>query len=377
MDTSGRNSSTRHGQRAIQRRHPPSSVSTSRVNVTSTLRAPLCLTTLVTDGQFGGHRTARDHRRQRPGQPAIGQDRRVHRAQDVPELGHRVLGAFPGLGQPRGDGLRIALQLTLGQPQPHRDGHETRLRAVVRIAFDPAQLGAVRIERPRPGDLQGLDALDQHVACRRGEQARAQPGVDVGDLEREQQREDPIDSSAGTTPPNPDKPQKREGSPVNLVDVHTPDLDSLDYAILEQLQADARTIAETIGVKVGLSAAAVQRRIKRLREAGVIHREVAVLDPVTLGLPMTFIVLVEMERETHEILEAFRRQVLDDDSVQQCYYVTGTADFALVITCRDMTGFEAFAHRVFVDNPDVRHFTTSVVMDRVKVGLTLPLEPPC
>jgi Lrp/AsnC family leucine-responsive transcriptional regulator len=159
--------------------------------------------------------------------------------------------------------------------------------------------------------------------------------------------------------------------------VHTPDLDALDYAILEHLQADARTIAETIGVKVGLSAAAVQRRIKRLREAGVIHREVAVLDPVTLGLPMTFIVLVELERETPEILAAFRLQALEDDNVQQCYYVTGTADFALVVTCRDMAGFEVFAHRAFVDNPAVRHFTTSVVMDRVKVGLTLPLDPPC
>ena len=59
--------------------------------------------------------------------------------------------------------------------------------------------------------------------------------------------------------------------------MQTPDLDQLDIAILACLQADARTIAETIGAKVGLSAAAVQRRIKRLREAGVIEREVAVL----------------------------------------------------------------------------------------------------
>jgi DNA-binding Lrp family transcriptional regulator len=158
--------------------------------------------------------------------------------------------------------------------------------------------------------------------------------------------------------------------------VHTPDLDPLDYAILEHLQADARTIAETIGVKVGLSAAAVQRRIKRLREAGVIHREVAVLDPVTLGLPMTFIVMVEMERETAEILDAFRQQVIADTSVQQCYYVTGQADFVLVVTCRDMVSFESFAHRVFLDNPNVRRFTTNVAMERVKIGLTLPLEPP-
>lgn len=154
----------------------------------------------------------------------------------------------------------------------------------------------------------------------------------------------------------------------------TPDLDRLDLAILACLQADSRTIAEVIGAKVGLSAAAVQRRIKRLRESGVIEKEVAVLSPRALGLSMTFLVMVEMERENLTVLDVFRRQVQADDYVQQCYYVTGQADFVLVVTCPDMTAFEAFTRRMFFDNPNVRHFTTSVAMDRVKVGLTLPLE---
>ncbi|MEU0532221.1 Lrp/AsnC family transcriptional regulator [Amycolatopsis tolypomycina] len=156
--------------------------------------------------------------------------------------------------------------------------------------------------------------------------------------------------------------------------MRTPDLDQLDIAILACLQADARTIAETIGAKVGLSAAAVQRRIKRLREAGVIEREVAVLSPEALGLSMTFVVTVEMERENLAVLDGFRRQVLAEDAVQQCYYVTGAADFVLIVTCPDMAGFEAFTRRMFFDNPNVRHFTTSVAMDRVKVGLGLPLD---
>ncbi|MET8999424.1 Lrp/AsnC family transcriptional regulator [Amycolatopsis sp. Hca4] len=157
--------------------------------------------------------------------------------------------------------------------------------------------------------------------------------------------------------------------------MRTPDLDQLDIAILACLQSDARTIAETIGAKVGLSAAAVQRRIKRLREAGVIEREVAVLSPEALGLSMTFVVTVEMERENLAVFDGFRRQVLAEDAVQQCYYVTGTADYVLIVTCPDMAGFEAFTRRMFFDNPNVRHFTTSVAMDRVKVGLELPLEP--
>ncbi|WAL65383.1 Lrp/AsnC family transcriptional regulator [Amycolatopsis cynarae] len=151
------------------------------------------------------------------------------------------------------------------------------------------------------------------------------------------------------------------------------DLDQLDLAILSRLQEDSRTIAESIGAQVGLSAAAVQRRIKRLREAGVISREVAVIDPKAVGVDMTFVVSVEMERERIDVLDAFRKQVLADPAVQQCYYVTGSADFMLLVTCRDMTAFEAFTRRTFFENEEVRHFTTSVVMDRVKVGLSIPL----
>ena len=152
------------------------------------------------------------------------------------------------------------------------------------------------------------------------------------------------------------------------------DLDHLDVAILRRLQEDSRTIAESIGAQVGLSAAAVQRRIKRLRETGVIAREVAVVEPKSVGVAMTFVVTVEMERERIEVLDAFRKQVLGDPAVQQCYYVTGSADFVLVVNCRDMTEFEAFTRRTFFDNGEVRHFTTSVVMDRVKVGLGVPLN---
>ncbi|NIH83035.1 Lrp/AsnC family transcriptional regulator [Amycolatopsis viridis] len=153
-----------------------------------------------------------------------------------------------------------------------------------------------------------------------------------------------------------------------------PDLDKLDYQILSRLQDDSRTIAEAIGAEVGLSAAAVQRRIKRLRQAGVISREVAVIEPSAVGVAMTFIVMVEMEREQREVLDAFRKQAIADSAVQQCYYVTGSADFILVVQCRDMGEFEAFTRRMFFDNGEVRHFTTSVAMERVKVGLSVPLN---
>lgn len=150
-------------------------------------------------------------------------------------------------------------------------------------------------------------------------------------------------------------------------------LDDFDREILRRLQTDARATGEEIGAQVGLSAAAVQRRIKNLRKLRVIAAEVAVLDPAALGLPMTFVVGVELERERADMLDAFRKAARADPNVQQCYYVTGVADFILIVLARDMADFEAFTRRLLFDNSNVRRFSTSVVMSRDKVGSLLPI----
>jgi Lrp/AsnC family transcriptional regulator, leucine-responsive regulatory protein len=157
--------------------------------------------------------------------------------------------------------------------------------------------------------------------------------------------------------------------------MRTKEFDELDRTILAHLQRDARTVADVIANDVGLSPAAVQRRIKRMRESGVIARDVAVVDPGAVGLAMTFLVSVQLEREHAAVLDTFRRRMRADPAVQQCYYVTGDSDFVLVVLARSMQDFDAFTRRTFFD-PDVRRFTTNVVMSRVKVGLTVPLHAP-
>lgn len=150
-------------------------------------------------------------------------------------------------------------------------------------------------------------------------------------------------------------------------------IDSFDREILRRLQADARATGEDIGADIGLSAAAVQRRIQRLRKSGVILAEVAIVDPAALGQAMTFVVGVELEHERADMLDAFRRAARADPNVQQCYYVTGAADFILIVLARDMADFEAFTRRLLFDNSNIRRFTTSVVMSRDKVGNGVPV----
>lgn len=149
------------------------------------------------------------------------------------------------------------------------------------------------------------------------------------------------------------------------------ELDEFDREILRRLQRDARATGEAIGAAVFLSAAAVQRRIKRLRQSGVIAAEVVMIDPAAVGLSMTFIVSVELERERADMLQAFRKAARGDPNVQQCYYVTGSADFILVVLTKDMADFETFTRRLLFDNANIRRFTTSVVMSRDKIGHTV------
>jgi len=149
-------------------------------------------------------------------------------------------------------------------------------------------------------------------------------------------------------------------------------LDTSDRIILSKLQDDATLGLDLLADACGLSVASVQRRLKKLRDAGVIEREVAVLDPKALDMKMTFIVMVELERERVDKLDAFRRVARAEPQVQQCYYITGEADFTLICTARDMADFEVLTHRLFFDNDNVRRFRTSVVMSRTKVGLSIP-----
>ena len=112
----------------------------------------------------------------------------------------------------------------------------------------------------------------------------------------------------------------------------------------------------------------MQRRLKRLREIGVITREVAELDPRRIGLAVTCIVGVDLDRETAADLDRFRRKMLACPEVQQCYYVTGQNDFVLVVLTRDMETYDAFTRRALLDDSNVRCFTTQVVLERVKSG---------
>jgi len=154
------------------------------------------------------------------------------------------------------------------------------------------------------------------------------------------------------------------------------ELDKLDRRILAMLQKDARRSAELMGAEIGLSASAVQRRIARLREEGVITAEVAVIDQKRVGRPLTLIVEVEVERERPELLASLKQWITAEAMIQEAWYVTGAGDYVLIIVARDVDDFEAMMQRLVVENANVRRYHTRVALGTVKRGMLVPVDSP-
>ncbi|HEY0938729.1 MAG TPA: Lrp/AsnC family transcriptional regulator [Steroidobacter sp.] len=152
------------------------------------------------------------------------------------------------------------------------------------------------------------------------------------------------------------------------------ELDQTDIRILSIVQKNNRLTSEVIAEMVGLSATACQRRLKQLRAEGIIEADVSIVSPKAVGRRIQMLVLVKLERERRDIIDRFKKAIRATCEVVNGFYVTGESDFVLYITAKDMEDYEEFTRRFFYENPDIKTFKTLVIMDRVKVGFTLPLE---
>jgi Lrp/AsnC family leucine-responsive transcriptional regulator len=155
--------------------------------------------------------------------------------------------------------------------------------------------------------------------------------------------------------------------------LHMP-IDRLDAKLLNLVQANNRRGSEELGELVGLSSTAVQRRLKKLRADGVIEGDVSIVVPKTIGRPVSMFVLVTLERERADIVDRFKQSIRQTPEVMNGYYVTGDADFLLIVTAESMEDYEQFTRKFFYENPDIKGFKTMVIMDRVKVGFFVPID---
>ena len=151
-------------------------------------------------------------------------------------------------------------------------------------------------------------------------------------------------------------------------------LDSFDLKILELIQVNNKITSQVLAKKVGLSSSACQRRINSMRKAKIIKKDVSVIDQNIIGRQITIVVQVLSDKEGIEYSEEFKKLMIKAPEVMQCYYVTGDYDYVLIATFKDMGEYEIFTKKYFLENSNIKRFSSMVVMNRVKENLSIPLN---
>src|SRR5665647_1004352 len=154
-------------------------------------------------------------------------------------------------------------------------------------------------------------------------------------------------------------------------------LDSIDFALLEQLQTDASLSNQDLARRVHVSPPTCLRRVKRLHDAGLIERQIAILSverlAPLLGHGLQAVVEITLDRQGEEEQEAFEAKVVGDPAVQQCYRVSPGPDFILIVHVPDMPGYLALTQRLFTVNANVRNVKTFFSVRRAKFQPKVPL----
>ena len=156
------------------------------------------------------------------------------------------------------------------------------------------------------------------------------------------------------------------------------DLDSIDRLLLAQLQRDASLSNQELAERVHTSPPTCLRRIKRLHDAGLIERQVAILNPermaTVIGSGLTAVVEITLDRQDADSLEAFETRATNDIAVQQCYRVSPGPDFVLVVYALDMPDYQSLTQRLFTSDANVRNVKAFFSVKRSKFGAEIRLS---
>jgi Lrp/AsnC family leucine-responsive transcriptional regulator len=151
-------------------------------------------------------------------------------------------------------------------------------------------------------------------------------------------------------------------------------LDRIDRKILNLLQQDNQLATKDLADKVNVSAPTALRRIRTLREAGIIESDVAMLNPLALGYGLMVFVEVSLTSQADDHLRAFEDRMHAEPEVLQCYFVTGQYDYFVIVHVADMDAYYQFARRVLSGAGNVQRFESRFPMRRVKFTTALQMD---
>ena len=149
-------------------------------------------------------------------------------------------------------------------------------------------------------------------------------------------------------------------------------LDPLDRKILAALQQDASRSLEDLAREVGASKTPVWNRIRKMREAGVIRKQVALLDAEALGLDALFFVLIRTSEHDADWLDRFMAALQNRPEVVEAHRLAGDIDYILKVRVPNPKAFDDF-YRALIKEVSIFNVTSTLVMEEMKTTTALPL----
>ncbi len=150
-------------------------------------------------------------------------------------------------------------------------------------------------------------------------------------------------------------------------------LDSIDRAILTELQREGRLSNLDLAQRVHLSPSACLRRVKQLEDSGVIAQYVALVNPRAVGRHGISFTIINLDSMNTPQLEAFEQAVRDRPEILDCYYVAGANDYLIRFAYRDAEDLERFHSEVLMRLPGVSRSNSMLVLRTVKKTTALPV----
>ena len=149
--------------------------------------------------------------------------------------------------------------------------------------------------------------------------------------------------------------------------------DDLDRTLLRALQEDARRSNVELARLVDLSATGLQKRLRRLEEAGVIVGYAARLDREALGYDMLCFVQVTLQRHEPDAVDNFRREVQAMPEVLECHHLTGEFDYLLKVVLHNRKHLERFILNTLTPVRGMDKIRTSLVLSEIKSTAAMPI----
>ena len=146
-----------------------------------------------------------------------------------------------------------------------------------------------------------------------------------------------------------------------------------DRRLLAELQRDASRKQSELAEIVGMSRTSCWRRIRDFEEAGLIERQVALLNPKLAGFTIEVLLLVAMTEHSDENRERFERHVSILPEVMECFSVSGDRDYLLQVVATDMDSYNDFLNAQIPRHEAVRSASSTFVLRRVKYSTARPL----